>query len=142
MNTKQRVLFLCTGNSARSQMAEAFLRRHGGEKFDVCSAGLVPKGVHPFTKQVMAEAGYALEGHTSKDVKTFLGTTLIHIIITVCDHAEKNCPTTWPGVLKRLHWHFDDPAAFEGSEEAQLAKFREVRDQIEAAILAWLKEQT
>jgi arsenate reductase len=134
-----RVLFLCTGNSARSQMAEAFLRRHGGDRFEVFSAGLEPKGINPFTRQVMAERGYDLAGHRSKDVFEFLGKVHFGIVITVCSNAEAHCPI-FPGVVQRLHWPFDDPAACEGDEATRLAEFRRVRDEIEARILAWLAE--
>jgi arsenate reductase (thioredoxin) len=138
MNDKQRVLFLCTGNSARSQMAEAFLRHYAGERFEVHSAGLDPKEIHPLTIQVMEEVGLTLTGHTSKGVNVYLGKMLFHYLITVCDKAEQNCPTLWPGINQRLHWSFDDPAAFEGTEEEQLARFREVRDQIKKTVRAWL----
>jgi arsenate reductase len=141
MNQKKRVLFLCTGNSARSQMAEAFLRRHSGGRYEAFSAGLEPKGVNPLTIRVMQEIGYPMEEHTSKGVSAYLGKTLFQYLITVCDHAEKNCPNAWPGINQRLHWAFEDPAAFVGSEEEKLNKFREVRDQIEQKILNWLAEQ-
>jgi arsenate reductase len=131
---KTKVIFLCTGNSARSQMAEAFLRHYAGERFEVYSAGLEPKGINPYTRRVMEEKGYSLEGQTSKDVRQYLGRVNFGYVITVCDNAEKNCPTTFLGVSQRLHWSFEDPAAYEGSEEETLAKFRQVRDQIEARI--------
>ena len=136
--SKRRVLFLCTGNSARSQMAEAFLRRYAGNRFEAHSAGLEPKGMNPLTSQVMAEIGYDLSGQSSKGVDVYLGEMMFQYLITVCDQAEKNCPSTWPGVSHRLHWSFEDPAAYEGSDEGKLAKFREVRDQIEAQISAWV----
>jgi arsenate reductase len=135
---KQNTLFLCTGNSARSQMAEAFLRKLGGEFFVVYSAGLEPKGMHPLTVKVMEEIGYDLSGQYSKSVELYGGKLFVQNLITVCDHAEKNCPTSWPGVPLRLHWSFDDPAAVVGSEEECLAKFRQVRDQIKARICEWL----
>jgi arsenate reductase len=138
---KQRVLFLCTGNSARSQMAEAFLRRLGGNQYEVYSAGLEPKGLHPYTVQVMDEIGYDLSSHTSKGVDIFLGKVLIQTLITVCDSAEKNCPTVWPGVNRRLHWSFIDPVTVEGDEETRLAAFRMVRDQIEVRVRTWLAEE-
>ena len=141
MYSKQSVLFLCTGNSARSQMAEAFLRRYDNEHFEAYSAGLEPKGINPLTIQTMQEIGYDLSGHRSKGVKEFLGPVFIHQLITVCDNAEKNCPTAWPGVIKKTHWSFEDPAAFEGSEEEKLAKFREIRDQIEQKVSNWVKAQ-
>lgn len=141
MDPKMRILFLCTGNSARSQMAEAFLRRYGSDHFEAYSAGLEPKGIHPLTKQVMDEIGYDLSGHRSKGVQEFLGTVFIHQLITVCDNAEKNCPTAWLGVIRKAHWSFEDPAAFEGSPEEKLVKFREVRDQIQNQVQEWLVEQ-
>jgi arsenate reductase (thioredoxin) len=137
---KNRVLFLCTGNSCRSQMAEAFLREYGGDYFEVHSAGLEPKPIHPYTFQVMEEIGFDLSQQTSKGITNYLGKVLFQYLITVCDDAEKNCPTTWPGVNTRLHWSFEDPAKFEGSTEEKLAKFRQVRDQIQAKIRAWLLE--
>jgi arsenate reductase len=137
---RTRVLFLCTGNSARSQMAEAFLRRYGGDRFEVYSAGLEPeRGIHPLTLKVMQEIGFDMQGHYAKDIREYLGKVHFGYLITVCDRAEKNCPI-FPGMGVRLHWSFEDPAAFEGSEEGKLAKFREIRDQIEARVRAWLKE--
>ena len=121
-------------------MAEAFLRKHGGDKFEAYSAGLEPKGIHPYTLQVMNEVGIDLSEQRSKDVMEYMGRKHFGYLITVCAHAEANCPTTFPGVSQRLHWPIDDPAAFEGSEEETLAKFREVRDEVEQRILAWLKE--
>lgn len=138
---KSNVLFLCTGNSARSQMAEAFLRQHGGDLFDAYSAGLQPKGMNPLTVQVMQEAGISVEGQTSKSIREYLGKKLFAYLITVCADAEEQCPTVWPGVQHRLHWAFEDPAAFQGSEADKLEKFREVRNLIEAQIKAWLKEE-
>jgi len=141
MPTTTRVLFLCTGNSARSQMAEAFLRKYGGEKYEAHSAGLEPKGLHPLTSQVMSEIGMDVSGQRSKGVDEYLGKVLFLYLITVCDDADKNCPTTWPGISNRMHWSFEDPAAFEGTEEEKLAKFRQVRDQIEKRVKDWLAEQ-
>ncbi len=136
----QRVLFLCTGNSARSQMAEALLRKYGGEQFEAHSAGLEPKGLNPFTIKVMQEVGIDVSGQHSKGVSEYLGKTLFQYLITVCDDAEKNCPSTWPGISKREHWSFQDPAAVDGSDDEKLAKFREVRDQIETRIKTWLNQ--
>ncbi len=141
MEQRHRVLFLCTGNSARSQMAEAFLRHYGGKFFEVYSAGLEPKGINPLTIKVMEELGFDLSMQSSKPVSIYLGKVHFQYLITVCDKAEKNCPTIWPGVNFRLHWSFEDPAEFEGSEEQKLAKFREVRDQISQQIRSWLREQ-
>lgn len=134
----QRVLFLCTGNSARSQMAEAFLRKHGGDKFEAHSAGLRPAGMKPLTVKAMQEVGIDVSDQQSKGVDVYLGKLLFQHLITVCDDADKNCPTTWPGISKRQHWSFEDPAAFEGTDDAKLAKFRQVRDQIEGRIKEWV----
>jgi arsenate reductase (thioredoxin) len=136
-----RVLFLCTGNSARSQMAEAFLRKYADDQFEAHSAGLDPKGVNPFTIQVMQEVGIDISDNTSKGVDIYLGKVLFQYLITVCDDADKNCPTVWPGVNQRMHWSFEDPAAFEGTDGEKLAKFRDIRDQIELRIKTWLEEQ-
>jgi len=141
MDTKTKVLFLCTGNSARSQMAEAFLRKYAGDHFEVFSAGLEPKGINPYTLKVMSEIGFDLTDQTSKSVKEFLGKVFIQVLITVCDHAEKNCPTIWPGVNTKMHWSFEDPAAISGPDELKIQKFREIRDQINKKVFDWLKEQ-
>ncbi len=137
---KPKVLILCTGNSARSQMAEAFLKKYAGDRFEVFSAGYEPKEINPLTRQVMAEKGFDLAGHYSKGPGEFLGKVDVLYLIIVCAQAEKTCPKTFPGVLARFYWPFDDPAAAIGSDEEKLAKFREVRDQIEQRILQWLKE--
>jgi arsenate reductase (thioredoxin) len=138
---KTIVLFLCTGNSARSQMAEAFLRHHGGDTFDAYSAGMEPQGINPYTEKVMAEAGISLERQRSKDLVEYLGKKHFSFLITVCSNAEEKCPTTFPGVSKRLSWNFEDPAATEGDDQEKLTKFRQVRDQIETKILEWINEQ-
>jgi len=139
--SETRVLFLCTGNSVRSQMAEGFLRKYAGERFEAYSAGLEPKPLHPLTVKVMEEAGVDMSGYISKGFETYLGKMLFQYLVTVCDEAERNCPTTWPGVSNRLHWHFEDPAAFIGTEEEKLAKFCQVRDQIDQQVKAWVAEQ-
>jgi arsenate reductase len=138
---KTRVLFLCTGNSARSQMAEAFLRKCASDYFEPYSAGLEPKRINPLTIQVMQEAGIDITGQRSKGVEEYLGKVHFEYLITVCDDADKNCPTIWPGVNQRLHWSFEDPAKYEGTEEKKLAKFREIRDEIEGHLKVWLAEQ-
>jgi arsenate reductase len=139
--SKTRILFLCTGNSARSQMAEAFLRKYGGDRFDAYSAGLEPKGINPYTERVMEEVGLSLSGQYSKHVKEYMGKMHFAYLITVCEEAEKACPAAFPGIGQRLRWSFEDPVAFGGSEDEKLAKFREIRDQIGQRIKAWLKEQ-
>jgi arsenate reductase len=135
---KPKVLFLCTGNSARSQMAEAFLRHYGGDTFEAYSAGLEPKGINPYTVRVMTERGIDISGQRSKDVMEYLGQMSFAHLITVCSNAETRCPTTAMGIAQRQHWPLDDPAAATGSDEEILAKFRQVRDQIDAKIQAWL----
>lgn len=135
---KQSVLFLCTGNSARSQMGEAWLRHYGGEEFEVHSAGLDPSIVNPFTIQVMGEKGIDMSAHHAKSVREYLGKKEFTYVITVCSRAEDRCPVTFLGELNRLHWPFDDPAAEQGSDEQKLAKFREIRDEIEAKMKHWL----
>jgi arsenate reductase len=139
--SKAKVLFLCTGNSARSQIAEAFLRKYGGDEFEAYSAGLEPKGITPYTERVKEEVGISLSGQRSKHIKEYMGKVHFGYVITLCDEAEASCPTTFPGIFQRLYWPFEDPAAFTGSEDEKLAKFREVRDQIEQRIKTWLAEQ-
>jgi arsenate reductase len=139
--TKAKVLFLCTGNSARSQMAEAFLRKYGGDEFEAYSAGLEPEGINPCTERVMEEVGISLSGQSSKHVREYMGKIHFGYLITLCHEAEKNCPTAFPGLGRRLHWSFEDPSTFTGSEDEKLEKFRELRDQIEQRIKAWLAGQ-
>ncbi len=139
--SKTKVLFLCIGNSARSQIAEAFLKKHGGDRYDAYSTGTEPKGINPYTERVMEEVGVSLSGQYSKHVKEYMGKVHFGYLITVCNEAEESCPTTFPGIGQRLHWSFEDPAAFVGPDEEKLAKFREVRDQIERRIKEWLAEQ-
>lgn len=139
---KPRVLFLCTGNSARSQMAEAFLRAYAGDHFEVHSAGLEPKGhILPEVLTVMKERGLNMAGQFSKSVSEYLGKTIFSHTITVCGDAEENCPAVFLNMGKHEHWPLDDPAKFQGSEAEKLEFTRQVRDQIEQRILQWLKEQ-
>jgi arsenate reductase len=138
---KARVLFLCTGNSARSQIAEALLRHHAGDQYEVHSAGIEPKEINPYTRQVLAEIGLDMSGQYSKSVREYLGKTIFTYLITVCADAEEKCPTTFVGVSHRLHWAFDDPAALQGTHEEKLQKFRQVRDQIGQKLQAWVAEQ-
>lgn len=137
--TKLKVLFLCSHNSARSQMAEAFLRKYAGDRFDVYSAGLEPADIHPHTRQVMEEIGLDLEGHAAKGLSEYMGKVHFGYLITVCSRANELCPI-FPGMGQRLSWPFEDPAAFEGTPEQKLQKFRQVRDQIEQRIQQWLTE--
>ena len=125
---KLRVIFICTGNSARSQMAEAFLRSYAGDRYEAFSAGLDPKPINPLTIKVMNEVGIDISGQHSKALKDYLGKLFFSYVITVCDQADKDCPTTFPGMGKRLHWGLEDPAKGLGTEEEKLNKFREIRD--------------
>ena len=135
---KLYVLFLCTGNSARSQMAEAFLRKYGGNEFNVHSAGLEPTAINPFTVKVLDEVGIDTSGQYAKPLETYLGKIYFSYLITVCSNAEKRCPI-FQGMGERIHWLFEDPAAFKGSEEEKMGKFREIRDQVEAKVKKWLQ---
>lgn len=137
---KPRVLFLCTANSARSQMAEALLRHHAGDRFEAHSAGLEPKEINPYTRLVLEEWGLDLSPQYAKGVRTYLGRTIFAYLITVCASAEAQCPTTFLGSAQRLHWAFDDPAAMPGTHEEKLAEFRRIRDQIDAQIRVWVGE--
>ena len=119
-----RVLFVCTGNSARSIMAEALLRHHGGDRFEVHSAGTEPKGVNPLTLQILAEAGIDASFAHSKSVNEFLDQRFDYVV-TVCDQARQVCPV-FPGVHESLHWGYEDPAEAKGTEEQRLAVFRRV----------------
>jgi arsenate reductase (thioredoxin) len=130
--TRQRVLFLCTGNSCRSQMAEGLLRHLGGDRFEALSAGANPAGyVHPMAVSAMAELGVDISQQASKHINEFLPPEgdPPDLIISVCSSAEKECPV-FPGAVERLHWPFDDPAHATGDDEEKLAEFRRVRDEI------------
>ena len=119
-------------------MAEALLRKHAGDRFDVFSAGTEPKGINPLTVKALAEIGIDASDQTSKGVKEYLGKLPVRHLIIVCGEADKSCPRIWPGVHDRMFWPFDDPATTTGTEEQKLAAFRQIRDQIEAKIRAWL----
>ncbi|MGQ9652324.1 MAG: arsenate reductase ArsC [Phycisphaerae bacterium] len=130
--TKPRLLVLCTGNSARSQMAEGLLRHRIGEKYEVFSAGTKPTSVRPEAIEVMREIGIDISSHRSKSVEEFVGQEFAYVI-TVCDNARESCPV-FPGKTQRIHWSFEDPAAAQGSEEERKAVFRQIRDQIAGSI--------
>ncbi len=134
-----RILVLCTGNSARSQMAEGLFRHFGREKVTVFSAGTAPKGINPLAIQAMQELGIDISQQTSKHLDT-LRQQEFDYIFTVCDHAADVCPT-FPGPSLRLHWSHPDPAAAIGSEAQKLQAFREVRDALAKQIELWLKTQ-
>lgn len=138
---KPIVLFLCSGNSARSQMAEAFLRKLAGDRFEACSAGLDPKGIHPLTIHVMEEVGISLKGQRSKPLSEFLARKPVRYAIIVCAAAEQQCPKIWPFGAEVISWSFEDPAAAQGTPDEQLRKFREVRDQIEARVRTWVSNR-
>ena len=135
-NKKQRVLILCTGNSARSQMAEGLLRARAGDRFEVESAGTKPSLVRPEAIAAMRELGVDLTSHRSKSVDEFRGQHFDYVI-TVCDNAKESCPV-FPGSVTRIHWSFEDPAAATGDEAARVAEFRRIRDQIDARFAEWL----
>lgn len=137
---KPTILFLCSGNSCRSQMAEAFARKYGGEEFDVHSAGLRPTEIHPLTKKVLEEAGLDISDQFAKGVDHYLGKLMVNYLFIVCDKAAGSCPTVWPGAarMERIVHAFDDPAAVEGTEEEKLAAFRRVRDEIDQTIEQWV----
>ncbi len=136
-NNKQRVLILCTGNSARSQMAEGLLRLRAGDRFTVESAGTKPSLVRPEAITAMRELGVDLTTtHRSKSVDEFRGQRFDYVI-TVCDNANESCPV-FPGNVTRIHWSFEDPAAATGDEAVRVAEFRRIRDQIDARFAEWL----
>jgi arsenate reductase len=134
---RERVLILCTGNSARSQMAEGLLRHLAGDRFLVESAGVDPTSVRPEAVSVMAELGIDISNHHSKSVNEFVGSQFDYVI-TVCNHANEVCPV-FPGT-RRFHWSFSDPAKVIGREATVLAAFRNVRDEIRARIELFLTE--
>jgi arsenate reductase (thioredoxin) len=135
---KKKILILCTGNSARSQMAEGLFRHEAGDRYEVFSAGTRPSSVRPEAIAVLAEIGIDISGHRSKSVDEFVAQPL-DLVITVCDNAKEACPV-FPGRTLRLHWPFEDPAHVQGTEEARLAAFRKVRDQIRQRIRKFLNE--
>lgn len=134
MNKRKRVLILCTGNSARSQMAEGLLRHMAGDRFDVESAGVSPSLVRPEAVEAMKQIGIDITYHRSKSVDEFVGQDFDYII-TVCDNAKESCPV-FPGSAERIHRSFDDPAESQGELQARVEKFARVRDEI----AKWLSE--
>ncbi len=128
MSKRKRVLILCTGNSARSQMAEGLLRRDAGDQFEVFSAGVEPTAVKPLAIKAMSEAGVDISGQRSKSVDELAGQEFDYVI-TVCDNANQQCPM-FPGKTERIHWSIADPAEAKGNEEEQLNIFRRIRDEL------------
>ena len=137
MADKRRVLILCTGNSARSQMGEGLLRHDAGDRFTVESAGTKPSSVRPEAIAVMKEVGIDITSHRSKHVDEFAGRDFDYVL-TVCDNAKETCPVFF-GRATRLHYSFNDPAAVEGSEERRLAAFRQVRDELRSYLKSFAK---
>ncbi|MFH1327558.1 MAG: arsenate reductase ArsC [Candidatus Bathyarchaeota archaeon] len=135
---KKKVLFLCTGNSCRSQMAEGFLRNLAGDRFDVFSAGVKPTAVNPFAVRVMQEAGINISSQSSKSANMFLGQQFDYVV-TVCDNAKQTCPV-FPGQYEKVHWDLEDPAEAKGTEEEKLEVFKKTRELIQQKILQWIKE--
>lgn len=135
---KQNVLFLCTGNSCRSQMAEGLLRYLAGDRFEVASAGTLPGGLNPHAVETMREIGIDISEHRSKRVDEFLGQRFDYVL-TVCDRAKETCPV-FPSNKSLRHWSFDDPAAVEGPREERLAGFRRIRDEIANRIRSFVDE--
>lgn len=136
---KPRVLILCTANSARSQMAEGLLRHLAGDRLEVFSAGSKPSVVNPFAIRAMAERGIDISGHQSKHLNAYLQQPFDYVI-TVCDSAAETCPV-FPGRAERIHWSFPDPAAEQGDDEAVLAAFIRVRDDLERTLAAWAAQR-
>lgn len=132
------VMFLSARHSARGQMAEAFLKQHGGDRFDVHSSGLNPQTIHPLALQVMEELGISMQNQQPRDVKDFLGQNF-HFLITVCKDDDRDRPI-FPGTSFRLYWPFEDPTLEEGTHDEKLQFFRKVRDQIRSQVLAWIAE--
>ena len=132
-----RVLILCTGNSARSQMAEGLLRHDAGDAYEVFSAGTKPTGVRPEAITVMREVGIDISGHRSKSVDEFAGQDFDYVI-TVCDNANESCPI-FPAKTKRIHWSVEDPAGVQGSEGETLTAFRRARDELRARLRAFTR---
>ena len=130
--SKKRVLFLCTGNSCRSQMAEGLLRYLGKDNYDVKSAGTHPTQINPLSIKVMQEIGIDIYKQKSKSIKEFTGQTFDYVI-TVCDNAKQTCPV-FPGTYNKIHWDLEDPAIAQGSEEEKMIVFRKIRDQIKKSI--------
>ncbi|MBF0495570.1 MAG: arsenate reductase ArsC [Deltaproteobacteria bacterium] len=141
MAVKPGVLFVCVHNSARSQMAEAFLRQLAGDRFEVASAGMEPTGLNPLAIEVMKEVGLDISGNTAKSVfNLFNEGKSFQYVITVCDESSsQGCPYV-PGITTRLHWSFVDPAAITGTPEEKLAATRKVRDDIRRTIQNWLSQ--
>lgn len=143
MASKIRVLFVCIHNSARSQMAEAFLKAVGGDRFEAESAGIEPGKLNPLVVEAMKETGIDISQNRTKDVSEFIEKgTIFRYVVTVCDETSaERCPV-FPGNAQRMHWGFPDPSALRGSDEEKLAETRKIRDTIRARITAWVATVT
>ena len=141
MERKIKVLFVCIHNSARSQMAEAFLKQLGGDRFEAMSAGIEPGTLNPYVVESMKEAGIDISGNKTKDVFEFIKKgALFNYVITVCDETSaERCPI-FSGLAQRLHWGFPDPSALQGSDEEKLQAIRKIRDDIKAKVEGWIEE--
>lgn len=140
MSERKKVLIICTGNAARSQMAEGLLRHDAGNRFEVFSAGIYPSYVRPLAIEAMREVGIDISAHRSKSVEEFVDQDMDYVI-TVCDHANEVCPV-FPAKTKRIHWSIADPVAAWGDDEAQLQAFRVARDDIRQRFRKWLAEDS
>ncbi len=140
MPRKLSVLFVCSHNSARSQMAEGWLRHLAGDDLDVYSAGVNPGTLNPLAVRAMNEVGVNIADHKAEGVDTYLGKIIVDYLVIVCDKASQTCPRVWPGLRERMFWPFDDPSSAQGSDEEKLEVFRRVRDEIKAKIENWLIE--
>ncbi len=138
--SETRVLFMCVHNSCRSQIAEALLRELAPDRFEAYSAGLEATTVDSFAIEAMAERGIDVSTARAKSLSEYLGKVHFGYVITVCEHADRECPKTFPGMGTRLHWPFPDPDAVQGDHEVRLPVYREVRDAIEMRIREWLDE--
>ena len=139
MLKKTRLLVLCTGNSARSQMAEGLFRAMGGGHYEVFSAGTQPSQVRPEAIAVMREIGIDISAHRSKSIDGFAGQPFDYVV-TVCDNARDNCPV-FPGGGQRIHWSLEDPAAVQGTEEERCAAFRSIRDRLKERVRAFVGDR-
>jgi arsenate reductase (thioredoxin) len=135
-----RVLFLCTHNSSRSQMAEGLLRARGGPNFLVFSAGTEPRTVHPLAIKAMQELGIDIRHHAAKGIEAFASEPPMDLVITVCHEAQETCPI-FPNARRQVHWGFSDPSRVTGTEEERLAAFRHIRDLIAAKIAQFLERK-
>jgi arsenate reductase len=140
--SKRKVLFLCTRNTARSQIAEALLKKHAGDKFEAFSAGLDPIEIHPYTYQVLDEIGIDIHDQYPKATTDLMGRMFFDYVIAVCRSVEPRCPTVYPDTRNFQRWLFDDPVVFEGNDADKLRKFRQVRDQIDQRLQLWISETT